>query len=87
MENVHHSQLDRLQIRLAIERLKTVRCVMWSLTSLMIFVSVVLIGLMVFYREQGDMDTDQLFGSVLTMMFPSLSTVMVAVTAIVGRSR
>lgn len=87
MENVAHSQQDRLKMRVEIERLKTVRCVMWSLTSLMILVSVVLIALMVYYREQGDMTTTQLFGSVLTVMFPSLSTVMVAVTAIVGRSR
>ena len=84
MENVSSRQ-DRLRMRVEIERLRTVRCVMWSVASLMCFLSVAMIALMVYYFEQGQPDAARLFGTVLGAMFPSLATVMVAVSAIVSR--
>ena len=53
VENVS-SQQDRLKMRLEIERLRTVRCVMWSMVGLMIFVSTVTIAAMVYYIGQGN---------------------------------
>ena len=83
-ESATHSQ-NRLQLRLATERLRTVRCVMWSIAALMCVVSVLLIALMVHYYEQGNADAAERFGTVLTAMFPSLATVMVAVSAVITR--
>lgn len=83
-ENVS-SQQDRLKMRLDIERLRTVRCVMWSMVGLMIFVSTVIIAAMVYYLGQGNYDAAQLLNTVLVAMFPSLSTVIVAVSAIITR--
>ena len=79
------SQQDRLKMRLDIERLRTVRCVMWSMVGLMIFVSAVTIAAMVYYIGQGNHDAAQLLSTVLVAMFPSLATVIVAVSAIVTR--
>ena len=87
MEDVVRSHPDRLQLRLEIERLRTVRCAIWSIIGLMFFVSVAVIAAMVHYTEQGNADAARLFSGVLVTMFPSLATVMVAVTAIVTRRR
>ena len=42
---------------------------------------------MAYYSGQENMAAARLFSGVLTAMFPSLATVMVAVTAIVNRRR
>lgn len=86
-ESAQTSRLDRLQLRLEIERLRTVRCVMWSMVGLMFFVSASVIAAMAHYSGQGNHEAARLFNNVLVAMFPSLATVMVAVSAIIHRSR
>ena len=86
-DTVKRVERSRLEARLEIERFKTVRCVMRTSIGLISVVAVSLIALAAYFDSQGNPVAAQRYATAFGIAVPSLSTALVAVSAIIKRDR